>query len=546
MPADRRTARFVLACWAVLAGACVWYSVRHAVNAPYTDEWDLAAGLTGSVPVSHFVLGHHNEHRYPLGQLAWYVVTAAAGYDFRPACVANVTLMAALAYGLVRLAARVGGRPHPADVLLPALLLNFGHAEKWVMGYQLTLTVPLAAFGGILAAAATCRPGNEARAGWVAGGLLLVVMTAGAYGLASVPPVVAWVAYLAWRVWRADRRPGQALGLLILSAVAVAYTAFCVATMPPAVTARPHLTPEAVVFGALQGLGCTAGGWLGTHHSPWPGLVVLAVNLVVVVQLLRALADPAERPRAVGLAAVWVSMLVAGAGVLLARGGFADRNALPLAFHGCAAVIALRVYPLRVGRWTSAALGVAAAAAVVVGNWAPGLDYGRVHRFKYAAFRADLRAGMPVAFLAEKHFFPMGGIDRSGVSHFASRIDDLRAAQIGWFRDAVPTPPLAEAADAQPADVQVGAGEGSAPVPGPGRFVHGARVTVRADSPTAWTQLVLEWPGGESSVHLPLTTAEQTVSFWVNASPERVRFRMALQPTTAHVVAIRWLAPAGE
>ncbi|WP_143393859.1 hypothetical protein [Fimbriiglobus ruber] len=557
-PPARLTPRVVAVTCFLLTGVCLWYAVTFGANCPFGDEWDISAGMTTPKLIWIIVTGHHNEHRYPLGQLVWYGLTAAAGYDFRAGGIANVGLVAALAYGLARLAARVGGGPHPADVLFPALLLNFGHAEKWLMGYQLTMTVPFVALGGILAAAATCRPGAETRSGCITGGSLLIGMTGGAYGLSMVPPAATWLVYLAWRVWRRDRTPGRAAGLLVPPALAIGYTAFCVATRSSGGPAQPPFDPERAALAWLQGFGLTLGSWIGILYAPYSGLLVLGIDAVAVGRLLWvAAASRDERPAAAGILAVWSTMVIAAAGVAVFRGGFADRNGLPMALHGCAAVIALRRFPLPVrgGRLIAACAGVGLAAAVVVGNWKPGMDYGIIHRFQYDVLKDDVVAGMPAEFLAEKHAehlvsFPA---DPALRARLAARMDDLRRAEIGWFRSTpanprttdVPAPPFVPVTFEGPDRI-------SAPVPGPGRFAYGARVRLEPGGETAWVQIVMEWPAngetpaGKASVFIHLEPKEQTTVFWVNARPEKVTFRGVSPMAAVKVTGITWMVPTGD
>jgi hypothetical protein len=515
------------------------------------DEWDLSAVFTGHLSVWDLAAGHHSEHRYPLGQLAWYGLTALAGYDFRAAMLANLALMSGLAYGLTRVAARVGG-PHPADVLFPALLLNFGHTQNWVIGYHLTLTLPLAALGGVLAAAAYCRPGTEARTALVAGLLLLVVMTGGVYGLAAVPPVAAWVGLLAWRTWRAGQ-PGTAVAVASPAVVAVMFLGFCVATFPWGITDRPPLLRWQSVLAGLQGLGMVLGFGIGTHYFPWAGVAVLAGLLAAAGRAIAtAVTDPDERPRAVGLLAVQVGVLIAALGVVVSRGGFSERHTLPMGFLGCAVVLTLRVYPLPARRWVTAVAGAGLAAAIVAGNWQTGVTYGELHRFHYRLLRDDLRAGMPVGFVVAKHPHALS-FNHSMTARLAQRMEALRVAGIGWFRDARPTPAMA-AVPADPVRVRPvtfrGPDRPSTPVPAPGRFLHGMSVRLRTDTPAYWAEVVAEWPAaggtGRANVYARLEPGEQEVMFWVNAAPTQVTFRTTAPTGEVTVADVVWLVPPGR
>ena len=555
MPAPgRTTARLVLACGAALAGTCAWYALTYGQDAPLADEWTLVPVLTGRHSLVGLVTGHHNEHRYPLGQLVWYGTMVTSGYDFRAGMVLSVALVAGVALALVRAAARATGGPHPADVLFPALLLNLGHTENWLMGYQVVLTLPLAAVGLLLALAAV-RPATSPRSAALAGGLLLVAMTGGAYGFAVVPPLAAWLVYLAVRA-RRDGHRGRAEVLLGSVVVALAYVVFAALTAPWGVTDRPPWDAVAAARRVITGLGYTLGGGIGANADPAAGLAVLAADMLVAGRLGWVIATmPAERPRAAGLLAVGVGLAGVGVGLAVTRPVFADRYALPLALHGCAAVLAFRLYPLRVWPSVAAAAAVGLAVLVVAGNWRPGVARGHRHRFLYREMRTDAAAGMPVRFLAAKYaagFLP-NLPDRVDILN--ATITDLRALKAGWLGRSVPTPDvIAVPADGSPppgaaTDLPFG------PLNGPGRPVEGVpvegvRVTVRADRRT-FCPLAAEWTTGvrgrQAFVYLLLEAGEpQAVDLWVNDLPDRVRFRTVVPADGVRVIRVEWLLPAGR
>jgi hypothetical protein len=308
------------------------------------------------------------------------------------------------------------------------------------------------------------------------------------------------------------------------------------------------LSAKDVTDGSILGLGFTFGGWIGLAQFPWAGIVVLAFDVAAVVRLLIAARDPGERPRAVGLLAVGSTMLIAAAGVLFSRGGFADRNALPLAFHGAAVVMAFRVYPLPVGRIASSIFGIGLAALIVVGNWAPGIEHGRVHKFFFDSLRDDLAAGMPTNCAADKYAQPIySPTDPTTNRRLAGFMDGLRRHHIGWFATATGPPPAVELPARLPADPAiVGPGVKGFTLPGPDGRVSGVRIRFTSPQPAPLVEVDVAWttPDGTAEkalVWLRLEPGESTRTFWVRGAVRDLTIHSCWPTPPLTVTEVVWL-----
>ena len=560
LPVGAPTAgRVVAAVTVALAGAAAGYVLRFSVNAPVVDEWDLTFPLLGGEDPWRWVFSRLNEHRYPAANAAFVVLHKLTGLDFRAGMFATVAVLTAAAVLIAAAARRVRGRAHPADVLIPAVLLHWGHQYNLLMGYQLAFGLFVLAAAVLLRVVAAAEPGAEARTGTRAGLVLLFLMLNGGMGVAFVPPVAGWVAYLAWRVARAGG-PGarwRAAGVL-LPLVPAAWYAADTLLGTPKTDALPAATPPPGQFAlaVAQYLGMGLGTWFPKVNLLAAGPAVGAAFLAAAGVLVAAVRRGDDRPRAVGLMAVLGGHLAVAVGIAAARGGAAvDRYATISAVGVLAAYLALVAYGPRLSRRTGVALGLAAAAAVAAANAGQGYRFGLIHRMYYRAFAADLKAGMPVDFLADKYRVPFLVNER-----FAGNIDRLRVNRVRGFAAAVPTPPLAAVPAPLPAPLTIpgcdDAGFASAPpgvdLPPPpaGRRVAGVRVTYELPTQLPFLELKVTWaspPGGprrSAGVYAPTKPGRHTVAFWLDDAPAAARLVPGCPTGGLTVHAVEWLVPA--
>ncbi|MFO0847396.1 MAG: hypothetical protein U0871_02390 [Gemmataceae bacterium] len=401
------------AAWGLLTAGLLVFVVKFGRNIPAWEEWFDLPVLFGDDDRGGWVVGRLQEHRYVLGRAVLLTAFELSGRDFRAGMVLSVAALSAAALVLVRTAARVRGRPHAADALLPAVLLNPGGAENLILGYQVAFTLAVLLAALMIRLAATADDAPPARTGAAAGLLIGLLALSGWVGLAFVPVGVGWVALLAWRVYRSGGGRGRALALLVLPATAAGYFVWSyldirrnplpgATTNPPAAAARVWCEFVSTAFGPIG-------------QEGWPGSGGVAVGLLAVVVggLAAQAATPPRRASAVGWLAVIGAVGLMGYGVASRRtSGFAPRN-----FHLTALLVAVayltvvRSVPAR--RWVSrlaAAAAVAFGGLVVSAGWVAGVRTAAQQQIWNDFYTQDRLAGLPLEYLASRRqLFPYPG-----------------------------------------------------------------------------------------------------------------------------------------
>ncbi|MBA4064451.1 MAG: hypothetical protein C0501_12205 [Isosphaera sp.] len=426
-PRPARLARAVLlAAWAALTAGAVGFVVAFGSNAPYADEWEFVPALLGREPAGPWLWAQHNEHRLPLPR-AVYLALFKLTHDFRAGMLLQVGMLSALSLGLMALAARLRGRPAWPDAFFPVSLLHLGHWENFVMGYQLCFALFTVLVTGLVVVALRATRETAFRSGVAAGTLNLLLVLTGGAGLAVAPPVCAWVVYLAAAEWRAGRR-GRAA---VLIGLAVLPPAYCV----PYFTGYEHpphhpptsSDPVAVARVAAEGLAMAA-----APGAPPVWAVVFAAEVVLGLATVRLLVGGpgGDRTSAFGLAAV-------AAGVVLLVLAVGHGRAAMGPGMGLWSRYGLLTWPLlgaaylvwvRAGREAVPMLMCFAASLAFVPNTGTGMAVGSAVRAGYDRIRADVRAGVPVAALVDRHLKGTGQEGRA-----ARGIPMLREAGVGVF-----------------------------------------------------------------------------------------------------------------
>jgi hypothetical protein len=405
-----------------MTAAALGFVLGFGHNVPWGDEWEFVPVLTGGEPAGPWLWAQHNEHRLPLPRAVYLGLFRLTG-DFRAGMVLQVLLLSALALGLMRYLAAIRGRPAWADVFVPVGLLNWGHVENLLMGYQLCFALVCVFACGMLAAA---RSPRIYRAALLVGGQLVLLEACGGSGLAFVPPVAVWLLFTARRVGRKQWKEGT--DLAVLAAVAVGYAvAYFVGYERP-----PHHPPARAENAGQAAL--IAGQYLSMSFGlaavfGWPAAAAGVVGLAGWAAARLA------RTHTWGVLAVLSGALALAAAVGLGRSGFGDWGmglwsrygllAWPVPF---AAYLAFLGATDRFGRWVQPGL-----AAVTVGflpfNLAVGWGWAASHDRRLTEFTRDVRAGVPVGELAEKHLTGTGQEERA-----VRGIPMLREAGVGPFR----------------------------------------------------------------------------------------------------------------
>jgi hypothetical protein len=302
--------------------------------------------------------------------------------------VISVLVVSGASFGLMAAARAARGRSHPADLLIPALLLHLGHWENWLIGYQVAFTLAVGLAAGAVAALIPARdPGPRRLA--VAGAFVALLGLCGGAGVLLAVPLAAAVAGPAVR--------RRAVVPVVFAQFAWAYAAvYLLNYSPPAVPPDPTgLAAKARTGFEFLANGLGRVGWL---TGPVGGAVV-AAGL--------GAAAWAGRRSAVGLAALAGLGLVAAAIALSRTGpnpgaGFSVRYGLLSAFG---LVVAYLLACRRAGWFgpRASVAGVALAAAVVAAAVPDAVAHGRYVRHATQLMRRQATDGAAVEALTSEY-----------------------------------------------------------------------------------------------------------------------------------------------
>jgi hypothetical protein len=426
--------RVVVGIWLLLLVGALTFVGRYGSWTPYMDQWgEIVPLFTGERTVTlAWLWAQHNEHRLPLAKLVEATLVRAAGGDFRAGMLFNVALLGTLGLALPLALGRLRGRVVVGDAFFPLLFLGWGQCETLLRGDVAgnVLTTVLACL--LLVVIAFTREAPPPSAALVAGVALILLPLSGGTGLSFVPPLALWLT-VATRGGRAFR---WVLGLAV---VALALTgAYVVGLECPSYHPRPAGPPAALQTTAeflAMAFGTAAHeDWA---RAAWGAGAVLVVDAAL---LLFAIRVPAERTRALGLAALLAALLLLALEVGISRSGFGPRAGLaaryavlaaPLLAH---AYVVWELYAPRVMLSPGRVLLLAALVLLVPAGVRTGWLYGNDRRARSDAFERDLRAGLPAPAVARLHaptIFP----DPFG---FTLRLEALRLARVRGFEGLIP------------------------------------------------------------------------------------------------------------
>lgn len=526
----------------------IGYALRFGCNAPVMDEWDVTPQLRASVRdgrVVEWVLTRHNEHHYPAARAVYATVMAAAGYDFRWGMVVSAGALGAASLVFAAAARRVRGRAAWADLVVPALLLNWGAGFNVLMAYQVAFTLAVSAAAFAAWVVVSDRGGRR----WdLAASLALVALTLnGTAGLCLAAPFAGWVL---WRSARSPRRWAWTTSAVYLPVAAVAaYGVWAVAggeraAVPPTrgASVAQFAAPAAQFLAMGLGTWVTASNWPAVAGFTVAGYAGLALALARAVAF-----RPADRLAALGLGALVLGTLGMAAGVAWGRGGGLVERYASLSAAG------LAVGWLVVCRWVPGSPpwnvgGLAAAVALVAANAGPGERLGKVHRMYYRELEASVRAGLPPSFAADRFRGPLFGADR-----FRDRLEELRDLDFATFRELPPEPPtvvLLAAHFDPPRPPDSGPAAVALPVPpGGGRKLLGVRVGFETDRDAPWLQLRVAWTGADgfqkmSTVYPRPGRGAQTTTFYLDDRVSLASVETLCPEFGFRVTRVEWLGIA--
>lgn len=426
--------RTLVGVWLLFTLAALAFVATIGTNAPYADEWEFVPALVGAEPAGPWLWQQHNEHRMPLPRLVvltYFKLT----HDFRTGMVLQVVMLSALALWLMRVADRLRGRPHWADVFFPVSLLHIGHWENFVMGYQVCFVLVTVLATALAVVALRITRENAFRSGVAAGALLLLLALTNGSGLVVVPVVSAWLVYVAWSVWRSGSG-GKAVLILLLAALPIAYLGvyFQGYHRPPL---HPEPSSDLVRVATVTGETLAVSFGMGLS-GVWPlaAVGVVVVGVVTLVALVRRWAEPAERLAVAGPLAVTAGVTGVALAIGVGRAGFESWELM-----GLWSRYSLLTWPLLAaaylvwvklgGKWVPIALCLAAAAAFP-GNTGTGMTCGARVAADYAGIAAQAQSGMSAEQIVDSE--PFADSHHGGQRDRAVRgIPLLRRDRIGIF-----------------------------------------------------------------------------------------------------------------
>ncbi len=442
---NRRTAWFVAAVWAAMTASTLVYVVRHGLTSPWADEMRWVPIITGAEPLSaKWVFKIENQHFLPLVKLAYMGLGRATGFDFRAAAFLNAVLLAAAAGAMILAVAPARGRASVLDILIPVVLLHWGHYLNLIWGFQLCYVLATALGCLLLALVSLDRPQLSVGRAGLASVCTIAAALCGGPGIFYPLAMAAWLAYAGIRRWR-DHRPA-AIMILILAALSLLPLGLWLPTLfevHGAAAASGHGL-RVTLLGTLQFLSMSLGKFGGETY-PFSGLAVVVLVALAGGALGRAWRrEPQQRLRTAGLGLFLCSALATALGIGLTRGSIGclqNRyillgSPLILCMYLIGAYYGPGIRP-RAVRWACAAalIGLAILYDAKGLNLTPGLER-NVRRLE-----DSVREGLPVKAIAARYYDDMQDPPAEAL---ARDLELMRVARVGPYR---PTQTIARVRD---------------------------------------------------------------------------------------------------
>jgi hypothetical protein len=397
----------VVAVW--LAAVC-WTSVfvaRHGHNLPAYDEWAFVQISYASFAEQFQWLGaRHMEHRFPLARGIFLASLQLTGHDFRTGMWMTVGLLAGTSAFLILAARNLRGRTALADCAFPLLFLHSGHTENLLMGYQIAFTVTvfaLAGFALVVARSTSVSAGRSALGGAVC---TFIVANGGWLGLIFVPWLGMWTALQAWRASGDRMRRWSSVVVVAGIAAYVIWSAWKLLEVMHDGTSRAEAAGLAARIRAIAevtgiGLGPGIGVYFDLSTIGW---AIIAIQIITVVSLAVVIVkQPEERTIALGLITLMLGVWLFALGIGYSRGsGLASRYTTFTALGIVVPYLMIARY-VPWSEWPAAVIAITAAVFIVPQNAKHAKYQGMVLDERYHSIMADIRTGMPMDVLADRH-----------------------------------------------------------------------------------------------------------------------------------------------
>jgi hypothetical protein len=522
-----RTETVVAAGWALLSVAAVWFAWHFRGPVPSGDEWWDVPVADGEFPLTlGYLWGATNDHRCPLSRLLYYAIHWATGFEVRAIAVANVLLLSGAAAALMLTLRARRGWSSPVDLAAPFALLNVGMWEPFLWNAQFHLALGTTLALVVLVVTTGCDSPPSRRTLGVVAGLGVLLVGCGGAGLPYVPAVAGWLGWAGFFSWRAGRRGVAALAVVLAAGLAGLVAAYFVpdGSVPP--NPSRGLAPSRILQVALQfvavGFGPVGFRWLPGDPAAYP--ILGAITSVAITAVAAAGLWNHKRigvAPVAGLLCVLAGFAAIALGLAASRGGdspapgYGPRYTVLAVVGVCWLSFAAATLGGRWGRIVGWA--VAAFAAAV---WTPSFVAARVGALDQKRWlnemAADVRAGMPVDFVADKYSATAGGF----TEYFADRMLGLRAAGVKPF-DRLKSPRTFAEVPVNAAATTAANGWTECDLGG-ARPVKGLRVRYSFRDTRTVSRVMVEC--GAARWHSFRAGADNTALIWVDGEADLVRF----------------------
>lgn len=397
---------FVFSTWFLMTAA-VFYFLRFYMS-PYLywDEWELVPALTSATLDPSWLWEQHMEHRIPLSKAVYLLTSWLVGPE--PKLWAGITacLLSGLALTFIFLMRRIRGHTDYVDAVFPIALLNWGHYENLIWGFQLAFGVSVSL---ICLWFIACQRGPTLSAYFNACACTILLPLCGSQGLVFVPPIAAWLGWMAVGEFRTGkRRLAFAIGSVALVGAALVPLYFLGLNGSPPLGPQPR-TIRSVLRTALEVISTIwgQGSTLAYPITMVAGLAFLAVFVVALGIAWRLW--PIERPRVVAFAALLVGTVLLALGIGWGRASIGPGAGLVSRYSLLVTPLLLAGFILWTwigGRFGNRLIPGAIAIGVCMflsQDCFNGLECARKRSSQLAQFGRDLKAGASPETLAAKH-----------------------------------------------------------------------------------------------------------------------------------------------
>ena len=301
--------------------ATLIYVYTSALTSPWADEWRWLPQAVGSEPVTaKWLWASESGHCLPLEKLAYLSAAWMSGTDFRLMALLSAGLLVATAVTMTLVAARTRGRSSALDLLIPVLLLNWGHDMNLLWGFQLCYVMPVVLICAILLLVSQRGADPTMLRSLAVSACAIAAALCGGPGVFFPPVMAMWLLYAGVRRWRESR--AGSLAIVALAATTLLPLKWYLGAMPIARNAgeSEHLAAGTVLRGALQFLSMSIGKFGGESY-PLSGEIVALLAGVAAARLVQVWRkNPQERLRAAGLGMFLAGGLAMALGIGLSRG----------------------------------------------------------------------------------------------------------------------------------------------------------------------------------------------------------------------------------